>query len=79
MVCARAHAIMLSSTLVHYRYVHVHNHGISKTCNIIARSINFLVFTDNFFLQVRAFSIGGPLKAYSSNDRELDLRAYEGK
>ena len=23
---------MHSLTLVHYRYVHVHNHGISKTC-----------------------------------------------
>ena len=31
MVCARVRAIMHSLTLVHYRYVHVHNHGISKT------------------------------------------------
>ena len=31
MVCARLRAIMHSLTLVHYRYVHVHNHGISKT------------------------------------------------
>ena len=31
MVCARVRAIMHSLTLVHYRNVHVHNHGISKT------------------------------------------------
>ena len=31
MVCARVRAKMHSLTLVHYRYVHVHNHGISKT------------------------------------------------
>ena len=31
MVCARVRAIMHQLSLVHYRYVHVHNHGISKT------------------------------------------------
>ena len=31
MACARVRAIMQSLTLVHYRYVHMHNHGISKT------------------------------------------------
>ena len=35
MVCARVRAIMHSLTLVHYRYVHVHNHGISKTYFIV--------------------------------------------
>ena len=34
MVCARVRAIMHSLTLVHYRYVHVHNHGISKTYSV---------------------------------------------
>ena len=31
MVCARVRAIMHSLTLMHYRYVHVHNHAITKT------------------------------------------------
>ena len=31
MVCALTRAIMHSLTLVHHRYVHAHNHGISKT------------------------------------------------
>ena len=35
MVCARVRAIMHSLTLVLYRYVHVHNHGISKTYFIV--------------------------------------------
>ena len=35
MVCARVCAIMHSLTLVHYRYVHVHNHGISKTSMLL--------------------------------------------
>ena len=39
MVCACVGAIMHLLTLVHYRYVHVHNHGISKIeyriCDII--------------------------------------------
>ena len=30
MVCARVRAIMHSLALVHHRYVHAHNHGISK-------------------------------------------------
>ena len=31
MVCACVKAVMHSFTLVHYSYVHVHNHGITKT------------------------------------------------
>ena len=30
MACARVRAIMHSLTLVHYRYVHAHNHAITK-------------------------------------------------
>ena len=31
MVCVLVRAIMYSLTLVHYRYVHAHNHAITKT------------------------------------------------
>ena len=54
MVCARVRAIMHSLTLVHYRYVHVHNHGNSKTYpttmyeSILAQMHVFLVVFTNF-------------------------------
>ena len=43
MVCARVRAIMHSLTLVHYRYVHVHNHGISKTYHLFCPKKIFLI------------------------------------
>ena len=41
MVCARVRAIMHSLTLVHYRYVHAHNHAITKTYTIFSKIANF--------------------------------------
>ena len=62
MVCARVRAKMDSLTLVHYRYVHVHSHGISKTYHYANISVlmKFYQKSKDYEFSVKFQSLSSP-------------------